>query len=78
MAGYIIISDKELGINIYIKEDRISKYIIFKEENKAKEAKLYLKGRPITFQRVIIYRGTTYYRAKRRDSKRWEFVIKFL
>jgi CTP:phosphocholine cytidylyltransferase-like protein len=49
MAGYIIMSDEELGINIYIKEDRISKYIMFKGEDKAKEEKLYLEGRPIIF-----------------------------
>jgi Fungal protein kinase len=70
MAGYIIISDKKLGINIYIKEDRISKYIIFKGEDKAKKKKLYLKDRSITFQRAIIYKRTIYYRAKRRDLKR--------
>jgi CTP:phosphocholine cytidylyltransferase-like protein len=49
MAGYTIISDEELSMNIYIKEDRISKYIMFKREDKAKEEKLYLESRPITF-----------------------------
>jgi hypothetical protein len=49
MAGYIIMSDEELDINTYIKEDRISKYIMFKGEDKAKEKKLYLEGRPIAF-----------------------------
>jgi hypothetical protein len=49
MAGYTIINDEELNINTYIKKDRISKYIIFKGENKAKKEKLYLESRPITF-----------------------------
>ena len=77
MAGYTMMSDEELGMNTYIKEDRIGKYIMFKGEDKAKEEKLYLEGRPIAFQRAIVCRGTTCYRAKRRDSKRWEFVVKF-
>ena len=50
---------------------------MFKGEDKAKEEKLYLEDRLITFQRAIMCRGTTGYRAKRRDSKRWEFVVKF-
>lgn len=49
MASYAMMSDKELGINIYIKEDRIGKYIIFKGEDKVKEEKLYLEDRPIAF-----------------------------
>jgi hypothetical protein len=42
MAGYTLMSDDELGINTYIKEDKAGKYIIFKGEDKAKEEKLYL------------------------------------
>jgi CTP:phosphocholine cytidylyltransferase-like protein len=49
MVNYIIISDEKLNMNIYIKENRINKYIMFKGEDKAKEKKLYLKSKPITF-----------------------------
>jgi hypothetical protein len=49
MAGYIIINNEELSINIYIKEDRISKYIMFKGEDKAKKEKLYLENKLIVF-----------------------------
>ncbi len=42
-------SDEELGMNIYIKDDKIGKYIIFKRDNEMKEEKLSLKNRPITF-----------------------------
>jgi len=49
MANYTLISNNELGINIYIKEDKAGKYIIFKGEDKAKEEKLYLKDKLITF-----------------------------
>jgi hypothetical protein len=63
-------NDKELGINTYIKEDKIGKYIIFKKENETKEEKLYLENKRIAFQRAIICRKTIYYRAKRQNSKR--------
>jgi hypothetical protein len=77
MAGYALMSDEELGINTYIKEDKDGKYIMFKGDDETKETKLYLDDRPIAFQRAIVCRGTTCYRAKRQNSKRWEFVVKF-
>jgi hypothetical protein len=77
MAGYALMSDEELGINTYIKEDKDGKYIMFKGDDETKETKLYLDDRPIAFQRAIMCRGTTCYRAKRQNSKRWEFVVKF-
>jgi CTP:phosphocholine cytidylyltransferase-like protein len=70
MAGYALMSDKELGKNTYIKKDKDGKYIMFKGDDKTKETKLYLDNKPITFQRAIMYRGTTCYRAKRQNSKR--------
>jgi len=45
MAGYALMSDKELGMNTYIKEDKIGKYIMFKGEDETKEEKLYLEAR---------------------------------
>jgi Fungal protein kinase len=68
-------SDDELGMNIYIKEDKAGKCIMRNDERK--EEKLYLEDRPIAFQRATVCRGTTYYRAKRQKSKHWEFVVKF-
>jgi hypothetical protein len=65
MAGYALMSDEELGINTYIKEDKDGKYIMFKGDDETKETKLYLDDRPIAFQRAIVCRGTTCYRAKR-------------
>jgi hypothetical protein len=77
MIGYALMSDKELGINIYIKEDKGDKYIIFKGEDKTREEKLYLEERSIVFQRVIICRRIICYRVKKQNSKCWEFMIKF-
>ncbi|KAI9780023.1 MAG: hypothetical protein M1816_003194 [Peltula sp. TS41687] len=77
MAGYALMSDDELGLNTYIKEDTVGKYILFRGDDERKEGKLYLEDRPIAFQRAIVCRGTTCYRAKRPNSESWEFVVKF-
>ncbi|KAI9765989.1 MAG: hypothetical protein M1840_006996 [Geoglossum simile] len=76
MAGYTMMSDEELGLNTYIKQDEHGKYIIFKGQDKDEE-KLYLEDEPIAFQRAIVCRGTTCYRVKRLGVKDWEFVVKF-
>lgn len=77
MAGYTLMSDEELGLNTYIEAGKDGKYIMFRGEDERKEEKLYLEKEPIAFQRAIVCRGTTCYRAKRQNSKRWEFVVKF-
>jgi hypothetical protein len=70
MISYALISDKELSMNIYIKENKIGKYIVFKGEDETKKEKLFLENKSITFQRAIVCKGTTCYRAKRQNSKR--------
>jgi hypothetical protein len=65
MADYTLINNKKLNMNIYIKEDKISKHIIIKGEDKTKKQKLYLEDTPIAFQRAIICRKTICYRAKK-------------
>ncbi len=37
LSRYTLMSNKELGMNIYIKEDKVGKYIIFKGEDETKE-----------------------------------------
>ena len=70
-------SDEELGMDTYIKEDEIGKHIVIKGVDETEEEKLYLDDKPIAFQRAIICRGSICYRAKRRHSKSWEFLVKF-
>jgi hypothetical protein len=60
MAGYMIMGDEELGLNTYIKEDKHSKYIMFKGESEMEEEKL--------FQHAIVCRGTP--AIERRDQVR--------
>lgn len=80
MFGYTRMSDEELGVNTHIEEDKIGKYIVLKKKDRGKskmEKRLYLEKNPIAFQRAIVCRGTTCYRAKSLDSDRWEYVVKF-
>jgi hypothetical protein len=77
VASYSLMSDQELGVNTRIKEDKMGKYILFKGDGRQEEECLYLEDKPIALQRAIVCRGTTCYRAKMQDSKRWEYVVKF-
>ncbi|KAI9765252.1 MAG: hypothetical protein M1839_005599 [Geoglossum umbratile] len=77
MAGYTMMSNEELGLNTYIKEDEHGKDIMFKVEGKTKEEKLYLEDEPIALQHAIVCSGTTCYRAKRLGVENWEFMVKF-
>jgi hypothetical protein len=77
MASYTMMSDEELGMDTYIQEDDDGKYIMFKGEAWRRRERLYLEREPIASQRAIVCRGTTCYRAKKKRSKEWEFVVKF-
>jgi Fungal protein kinase len=77
MAGYAMMSDEELGLDTYVKEDTTGRYIELKPEGMTEEEKLYLEDKPIALQHAIVCRGTTCYRAKRLGLKNWEFVVKF-
>jgi hypothetical protein len=77
VAGYSLMSDQELGVNTHIKEDKMGKYILLEGDKRQEQERLYLEDNPIASQRAIVCRGTTCYRAKRWDSKRWEYVVKF-
>jgi len=77
MVGYTLMSDEELGLDTYIKTDKIGKYIEPKQDGGKVYERLYLEDKPIASQRAIIYRGTACYRAKRKKVKHWEHVVKF-
>lgn len=77
IVGYTMMSDAELGLDTFIEKDEIGRWIMFKEEGKTKEDKIYLEDQPIALQGAIVCRGTTCYRAKRQKANCWEFVVKF-
>ncbi|KAF2453067.1 hypothetical protein BDY21DRAFT_388293 [Lineolata rhizophorae] len=75
MFGYTRMSDEQLGVDTFIKEDKEGKYVVLEEE--AKEEHVYLEDKPIAFQRAIVCRGTACYRARKRGSQQWQYVVKF-
>jgi hypothetical protein len=52
-----MMSDEELGLNTYIKEDKHGKYIMFKADGKTKEERLCLEDELIALQYAIVCRG---------------------
>jgi Fungal protein kinase len=71
IAGYALMADAELGLNIFIKRDGNNKYIV------AQEVKIYLEDKPIASTKAIVCRGTTCYRGRRIGLTEWEYVVKF-
>ncbi len=78
IVAYTMMSDDDLGLNTFIKGDKkFGRWIMFKGDGNTKQERLELEDQPIAFQRAIVCRGTTCYRAKRHGASRWDFVIKF-
>jgi hypothetical protein len=62
IARYILITDTELGLNIFVKHNSNSKYII------VRDMKISLEEKPIASTKAIVCRGTIYYRGRRSNS----------
>ncbi|TAQ83209.1 hypothetical protein B7494_g8467 [Chlorociboria aeruginascens] len=72
IAGYTLMTDEELGLNMSIKrDDPDGQYII------TQNTKIYLDDNPIASVPVITGRGTACYRGKRSPDGEWEYVVKF-
>ena len=71
LAGYVTMSDAELGLNTFIKRDDNGKYIV------TRDVRISLEDKPIASTKAIVCRGTTCYRGRRSDSTEWEYVVKF-
>jgi hypothetical protein len=71
IAGYVLMTDAELGLNTFIKHDGNNKYIL------ARGVKISLEDMPIAWTKAIVCRGTTCYRGKGPSSTDWEYVVKF-
>ena len=55
IAEYALMTDAELGLNMFIKCDGIGKYIV------AQDVRISLKDKPIASTKVIVCWGTTCY-----------------
>ena len=61
ITSYALMTDTELGLNIFIKRDSNGKYIV------ARDVRISLEDKPIALTKAIVCRGTTCYRGRRSD-----------
>jgi Fungal protein kinase len=55
VTSYALIIDIKLGLNIFIKRNSNSKYVV------AQDVRISLKNKPIALTKAIVCRGTTCY-----------------
>ena len=77
IAAYVMMSDEELGLNNFIEEHDGDRFITVVEDATGKERRLQLDPAPIAYQRAIVCRGTSCFRAKIPSSKNFQYVAKF-
>ena len=76
MAGYALMSDKELGLDTFIEEDKGDRFIRIINEATGEEQRLKLELDPVAIQRAIVCRGTCCFRATVPGVKS-QYVVKF-
>jgi hypothetical protein len=77
ITGYVMMSDEELGLDTFIEREGTGRFIIITEDATGKEKRLHLDSGPIAYQRAIVCRGTSCFRAMALGSKNPQYVVKF-
>ncbi|KAL2043513.1 hypothetical protein N7G274_003820 [Stereocaulon virgatum] len=77
IAAYVMMSDEELGLDTFIERKDGDQFITVVEDATGKERRLQLDSAPIAYQRAIVCRGTSCFRAKIPSSKNFQYVAKF-
>ncbi|KAL8897148.1 MAG: hypothetical protein Q9207_007359 [Kuettlingeria erythrocarpa] len=77
IAGYVMMSDEELGLDTFIEQDDGDRFITVVEDATGKQKRLQLDPAPIAYQRAIVCRGTSCFRAKTSSSENCQYVAKF-
>ena len=77
IAGYVMMSDEELGLDTFIEQDDGDQFITVVEDMTGKERRLQLEPIPIAHHQAIVSRGTSCFRAKIPSSKSFQYVAKF-
>ena len=77
IAGYVMMSDDELGLDTFTERDGTRQFITITEDATGKEERLRLDPSPIAYQRAIVCRGTACFRAMALDSEYPQYVVKF-
>lgn len=70
---YHRMTDRELGNSSIINTDQDGRYVTINPSSK----KLYIEDQPIAIRHDLIAHGTTCYRARYSDSRKWDAVLKF-
>ena len=77
IAGYTMMSDEELGLDILVERDGEDRFITITEDITGKERRLQLESDLIAYQRAIVCRGTSCFRASIPSSEDPRYVVKF-
>ena len=77
IAGYVMMSDEELGLDTFTERDGEDQFITITEDATGKERRLQLKSDLIAYQRAIVCRGTSCFRASIPSSEDPQYVVKF-
>ena len=77
IAGYTMMSDEELGLDTFTGLDEEYRSITITQDTTGKERRLQLEVDPIAYQRAIVCRGTSCFRARTLSSKDLQYVAKF-
>ena len=77
IAGYTMMSDEELGLDTFVERDGEDRFITITEDMTGKERRLQLELDLIAYQRAIVCRGTSCFRASIPSSEDPRYVVKF-
>ncbi|KAI9797634.1 MAG: hypothetical protein M1825_005732 [Sarcosagium campestre] len=77
LAGYAMMSDEELGLDTFVERDGKDRFIAFTEDMHSEGRRLQLEPIPIAYQRAIVCRGTSCFRARTPSSEHLQYVAKF-
>ncbi|KJZ68312.1 hypothetical protein HIM_12297 [Hirsutella minnesotensis 3608] len=77
IAGYTMMNDEELGLDIFTEHDGDGPSIHIEQDEASGKKRLRLESQAFTRQRAIVCRGTSCYLTKPPESEDWSYVAKF-
>lgn len=77
ITAYVMMSDDDLGLDTFTERDDGNRFITVAEDLTGKERRLQLESDPIAYQRAIVCRGTSCFRARLPGSEDLQYVAKF-
>ncbi|KAM4067706.1 hypothetical protein HRG_001554 [Hirsutella rhossiliensis] len=76
IAGYTMMNDEELGLDIFTDRDGDGRLIHIEQDGASGRKRMRLDSQPFTHQRAIVCRGTSCYLTKPSDAEDWSCVAK--